>query len=166
MPSRRTVFRVLVGISAALLAGCIPDTMTGPGVPLRLPQTLYYLRAVDGQPLPYRTWDGETVTYASLVADTLTRPGNDLWWSEGVESAAGTSAQVRLGGGKGYVVGVDAIGRQTATLVWPDRASGAPTDSSLWSPDTVVVFQTGATPWSVGPRHRLVFTRVVATDTL
>lgn len=153
---------------ALLLTACAGGTPTGPATiagpstvtaaaPGRLPAGSYFLRSVDGRPLPYTLASGMRVEAGFVVSDSA--DAQLVGWGESI--AGSDASSVRLATGTAVVLG-EAVRADTrvAAITW--RTAAATRDSVSWGRDTVVVHRTGAGPSLTGAGHRLVYTR--ATD--
>jgi hypothetical protein len=162
----------LVALVAAtcLLSGCVPmptdataqasaNASNGAGARYLLPGA-YFLRTVDGRPVPVAVGNGVTVTSAYVVADTTER--SVIGWGEGV--IKGSTSSARLGTGTARVLSQSPTGASIAVVSW--GTSAAALDTVRWTPDSVIFARTVLYPSALGAGRRLVYTRVVAADTL
>ena len=154
------------------LAACADGATTGPtgpggpsaiaaAVPARLAAGSYYLRTVDGRPLPVALADGSRLESGFVVADSL--DARLVGWGESLTRGSGSS--VRLAAGTALVLGEapDGGGR-LASITWQNAAASR--DSVTWGRDSVVVHRTGAGPSLAGAGRRLVYTRATSADML
>ena len=171
-PARRhpaTHLRALVA-ATCLLAGCVqmPTDATATSraatsnvadVRSLIPAA-YYLREVDGRPLPSVVGDGLTVTSAYVVTDTTER--NVIGWGEGISKDS--TASFRLGIGAARVLSEGPDGTSVAVIAWGGNTTAF--DTVRWTPDSVIFSRTISHRSAVGAGRRLVYTRSVAADTL
>ena len=171
-PARRHPATHLRAVVAAicLLAGCVPmptdATTTSRAATSNVADVrsvipaAYYLREVDGRPLPTLVGDGLTVTSAYVVADTTAR--NVIGWGEGISKDS--AASFRLGLGAARVLSQGPDGTCVAVIAWGGNMTAL--DTVRWTPDSVIFSRTISHRSAVGAGRRLVYTRNVAADTL